>query len=47
MNDEAITNYDSVINQMTEGHLFLLEEFGVVPKIAWHIGILNANYSFA
>lgn len=39
MNDEAITNYVSVINQMTEGHLFLLENFGVAPKVAWHIGI--------
>lgn len=38
MNDEAITNYVSVINQMTEGHLFILENFGVAPKVAWHIG---------
>lgn len=38
MNDEAVTNYVSVINQMTEGHLFLLETFGVAPKVAWHIG---------
>lgn len=41
MNDEAVTNYVSVINQMTEGHLFILENFGVTaaPKVAWHIGM--------
>ena len=38
MNDEAVTNYVSVINQMTQGHLFILENFGVTPRVAWHIG---------
>lgn len=40
MNDEAVTNYVSVINQMTEGHLFILDNFGVAPRVAWHIGNL-------
>ena len=38
MNDEATTNYVDTINQMTEGHQFLLEEFNVTTRIAWHIG---------
>ena len=49
MNDEAVTNYVSVINQMTEGHLFLLENFGIAPKVAWHIGKItnfHTNYNF-
>jgi lysosomal alpha-mannosidase len=37
MNDEAGTYYSAVIEQMTEGHLFLLKEFGVKPRIGWHI----------
>jgi len=37
MNDEATTHYSGVIDQMTLGHNFLLREFGVVPKIAWHV----------
>lgn len=30
-------DYESVIDQMTFGHQFLLEEFGVVPRIGWHV----------
>eukprot|EP01112_Ceratiomyxa_fruticulosa_P004317 TRINITY_DN1480_c0_g1_i3.p1 TRINITY_DN1480_c0_g1~~TRINITY_DN1480_c0_g1_i3.p1 ORF type:complete len:1026 (+),score=222.23 TRINITY_DN1480_c0_g1_i3:180-3257(+) len=37
MNDEATTNYEAVINQMTIGHQFLFDNFGVVPTIGWHI----------
>ncbi|KAN0052802.1 hypothetical protein ACTA71_006909 [Dictyostelium dimigraforme] len=37
MNDEATTYYDDTIDQMTLGHQFLWEEFGVMPKIGWHI----------
>jgi hypothetical protein len=36
MNDEANVDYASVIAQMTEGHQFLLREFGVKPRIGWH-----------
>lgn len=38
MNDEASVHYEATIDQFTEGHRFLLEEFGVVPKIGWQIG---------
>ncbi|EFA84943.1 alpha-mannosidase [Heterostelium album PN500] len=37
MNDEAATYYDDIIDQMTLGHQFLNEHFGVTPKIGWHI----------
>jgi hypothetical protein len=37
MNDEANTHYADIIDQMTEGHLFLFNEFGVRPTIGWHI----------
>jgi len=37
MNDEATTHYQDIIDQMTLGHLFLYREFGVRPRIGWHI----------
>jgi hypothetical protein len=37
MNDEAATYYQSIVDQMTEGHLFLLKEFGFIPRVGWHI----------
>jgi len=37
MNDEATTYYESIIDQMTLGHRLLREEFGITPKVAWHI----------
>ncbi|PRP80616.1 hypothetical protein PROFUN_11559 [Planoprotostelium fungivorum] len=35
--DEATTHYSGVIDQMTLGHQFLMKEFGVRPKIGWHV----------
>lgn len=37
MNDEAAVYYEDSIDQMTLGHNFLLQNFGVVPTIGWHI----------
>ena len=37
MNDEAATHYEAIIDQMTLGHRFLMETFGVRPRVAWHI----------
>jgi hypothetical protein len=37
MHDEACTFYIDMIDQMTLGHKFLLNEFQVVPKIGWQI----------
>eukprot|EP01133_Synstelium_polycarpum_P019508 gene19508-23370_t len=36
-NDEAVTHYQAVINQMTLGHQFLLSTFGVTPTVSWQI----------
>ena len=38
--------YTDMINQMTLGHQFLFKEFGIRPKIGWHIdpfGHTNAH----
>ncbi|CDW90125.1 glycosyl hydrolases family 38 protein [Stylonychia lemnae] len=37
MHDEACTHYEDMINNMLIGNQFLLDEFGVKPRIAWHI----------
>jgi len=37
MNDEATTYFESMIDQMTLGHRLLRQEFGITPKVAWHI----------
>ena len=37
MNDEAVVYYEDSIDQMTLGHKFLLDTFGIIPEIAWHI----------
>lgn len=36
-NDEANPDYSAIINQMTQGHDYLLKTFGVVPKVGWQI----------
>lgn len=36
-NDEALPTYTAIIDQMTLGHQYLLERFGVRPTIAWQI----------
>ncbi len=45
MNDDADPTYSATINQMTEGHRFIYDTFGVVPRYGWHIG--NYSYFFA
>jgi len=37
MNDEACVYYEDSIDQMTLGHQFLLNTFGITPKVGWHI----------
>ena len=37
MSDEACPHYEDFIDNMMQGHAFLLKEFGVKPKVAWHI----------
>jgi len=36
-NDEAASDLMLVVNQMTTGHQYLLENFGVQPRIGWQI----------
>jgi alpha-mannosidase len=46
MHDEACTHYEDQLNNMMYGHKFLMEEFGVKPRIGWHVdpfGHSNAN----
>lgn len=37
MSDEACPHFDDFINNMQAGHDFLMKEFGVRPRVAWHI----------
>ncbi len=37
MSDEACPHYEDFINNMMVGHQFLMDEFGVRPRVAWHI----------
>eukprot|EP01119_Soliformovum_irregulare_P015649 TRINITY_DN4429_c0_g1_i8.p1 TRINITY_DN4429_c0_g1~~TRINITY_DN4429_c0_g1_i8.p1 ORF type:complete len:877 (-),score=245.06 TRINITY_DN4429_c0_g1_i8:14-2644(-) len=37
MNDEATVSHTAIIEQMSTGHEFLFREFGVKPRIGWHI----------
>ncbi|KAI4808425.1 hypothetical protein KUCAC02_000485 [Chaenocephalus aceratus] len=41
MHDEAVTDLDDEILQMTEGHGFLYETFGVRPQFSWHVDPLE------
>jgi len=38
MNDDADPTYSASINQMSAGHKFIFDTFGVLPKYGWHIG---------
>eukprot|EP01119_Soliformovum_irregulare_P008936 TRINITY_DN2201_c3_g1_i1.p1 TRINITY_DN2201_c3_g1~~TRINITY_DN2201_c3_g1_i1.p1 ORF type:complete len:965 (+),score=294.76 TRINITY_DN2201_c3_g1_i1:158-3052(+) len=37
MHDEGVVTSTDMIDQMTEGHDFLMREFGVRPTVGWHI----------
>ena len=37
MHDETSTTYTDQLNNMIKGHEFLLQEFGVRPKIGWQV----------
>lgn len=46
MQDEACVYYEDMLNNMMVGHEFVKQEFGVTPRIGWHIdpfGHSNAN----
>lgn len=35
--DEACPNFEDMINNMAIGHSFLMKEFGVKPRVGWHL----------
>ncbi|KAJ8382169.1 hypothetical protein SKAU_G00029470 [Synaphobranchus kaupii] len=43
MHDEAVTDLDDEILQLTEGHGFLYETFGVRPEFSWHVDPFGAS----
>uniref|UniRef100_G5E5M8 Alpha-mannosidase n=1 Tax=Bos taurus TaxID=9913 RepID=G5E5M8_BOVIN len=43
MHDEAVTHIDDQILQLTEGHGFLYETFGVRPQISWQVDPFGAS----
>ncbi|XP_004847379.1 epididymis-specific alpha-mannosidase isoform X2 [Heterocephalus glaber] len=43
MHDEAVTHLDDQILQLTEGHGFLYETFGVRPRFSWHVDPFGAS----
>ncbi|KAM4707731.1 epididymis-specific alpha-mannosidase [Discoglossus pictus] len=43
MHDEAVTAVDDQILQLTEGHGFLYETFGVRPQYSWHVDPFGAS----
>ncbi|KFP79960.1 Epididymis-specific alpha-mannosidase, partial [Acanthisitta chloris] len=43
MHDEAVTLIDDQILQLSEGHGFLYETFGVRPQFSWHVDPFGAS----
>ncbi|XP_023375070.1 epididymis-specific alpha-mannosidase isoform X1 [Otolemur garnettii] len=43
MHDEAVTHFDDQILQLTEGHGFLYETFGIRPQFSWHVDPFGAS----
>ncbi|KAF0765979.1 hypothetical protein AaE_002952, partial [Aphanomyces astaci] len=37
MHDEATPHYTTLLDQTALGHKFLLDEFGVIPRIGWQV----------
>jgi len=38
MSDDADPTYSASTNQMAEGHKWIYNTFGVMPRYGWHIG---------
>lgn len=37
MHDEAAVHFEDMVSQMTLGHQFLFDTFGIIPKVGWQI----------
>ena len=51
MHDEAVTHYVDQVDQMTLGHSFLLDTFGVSPDVGWQVipvwGVFHSYFFFS
>lgn len=47
MTDEANSHYYNILTQLTEGHLWLLNNLGVVPRSSWSIDPFGLSPSMA
>ena len=45
MSDDADPTYSAATNQMAEGHTWIFNTFGVVPRYGWHIGTYEKRRS--
>ncbi|CAK7294565.1 Epididymis-specific alpha-mannosidase [Vulpes lagopus] len=43
MHDETVAHFDDQILQLTEGHGFLYETFGIWPRFSWQIDSFGAS----
>ncbi|XDB51618.1 hypothetical protein AB1E18_005172 [Capra hircus] len=43
MHDKAVTHFDDQILQLTEGHSFLYETFGIRPQFSWQVDPFGAS----
>lgn len=47
MPDEAVADYEAVIDSMTLGLQFIFNEFGVLPTVGFQVDPFGASTSFA
>ncbi|CAD8109144.1 unnamed protein product [Paramecium sonneborni] len=47
MNDEATAYYEDIIDQMTLGHKFLLQNFNYTPSVGWQIDTFGHSHTQA
>ena len=45
-NDEAVSSFDAVIDQMTLGHAFLAKHFNASVNIGWQVRVVDFRYLF-
>jgi hypothetical protein len=43
MHDEAVPDYNIMIEQMTQGHQYLMKSVGVKPRVGWSIDPFGAS----
>lgn len=43
MHDEALPDFMAMVNQMTEGHEYLMKTLGVKPRVGWSVDPFGAS----